>query len=239
MSWLFSQALVAEYSEDICSDGGASALSKSTRTAGMCWSPGRTMAASGPSRSGTMYAPLTDAHGAVVLMSFLAAFPAKTSAPQIQKGKASKAIVVASGSRWNESFARWDHTTSSWKTRQCSLFGGLESCSATWPRWGTMRSGECWEVVPSVRYKKASEYGSSLLRPTAQCWRAWTFQRLSSLIRKNHADGNLQEQSARCFHKMITPLSNEMLMLWPEGWTALEPLETAKFQQWLDSHGIS
>jgi len=29
----------------------------------------------------------------------------------------------------------------------------------------------------------------------------------------------------------------EWLMGWPVGWTDLKPLETAKFQQWLDSHG--
>lgn len=29
----------------------------------------------------------------------------------------------------------------------------------------------------------------------------------------------------------------EWLMGWPIGWTALEPLETAKFRQWCASHG--
>ncbi len=30
----------------------------------------------------------------------------------------------------------------------------------------------------------------------------------------------------------------EWMMGWPQGWTALEPLETAKFQQWQHSHGL-
>jgi hypothetical protein len=35
----------------------------------------------------------------------------------------------------------------------------------------------------------------------------------------------------------LNPPWVEWLMGWPEGWTDLAPLETAKFQQWLDSHG--
>jgi hypothetical protein len=33
------------------------------------------------------------------------------------------------------------------------------------------------------------------------------------------------------------PECSEWLMAWPIGWTDLKPLEMAKFQQWLDSHG--
>ena len=29
----------------------------------------------------------------------------------------------------------------------------------------------------------------------------------------------------------------EWLMGWPIGWTAIRPLETGKYQQWLDLHG--
>lgn len=109
--------------------------------------------------------------------------------------------------------------------------------SATWPKAGLMRNGVCWEVKTWGVYRTAKDYGLSLLRPTAQCWKAWTFRRLASLIRKNHSDGNIQEQSARCFHKMITPESNEILMLWPEGWSDLKPLEMGKWDRWLQEHG--
>ena len=63
------------------------------------------------------------------------------------------------------------------------------------------------------------------------------FKRIASLVRKNHADGNIQEQSARCFSRMITPTSNEILMQWPKGWSGLKPLETGKFREWLREHG--
>lgn len=63
------------------------------------------------------------------------------------------------------------------------------------------------------------------------------FYKPESLVRKNHSDGNLQEQSARCFNRMITPESNEALMNWPEGWSDSKPLATARFREWLQQHG--
>lgn len=44
-----------------------------------------------------------------------------------------------------ESFAKYDRATSSWRTRQCLLFGGLEECLVTFPKAGTMRNGSLWE----------------------------------------------------------------------------------------------
>lgn len=37
----------------------------------------------------------------------------------------------------------------------------------------------------------------------------------------------------------LNPMWVEWLMGWPMGWTALQPLETDKFQQWLSAHGIT
>ena len=71
-----------------------------------------------------------------------------------------------SGERWQESSGRYDHDSRSWKTRQCSLLGGLESCSETWPRWGMMRGGEWWERTTPEHLTGGS--GSGLwLTPTA------------------------------------------------------------------------
>ena len=40
------------------------------------------------------------------------------------------------------------------------------------------------------------------------------------------ADGNLQEQLARVYRKMITPKCAEIMMGYPEGWTDLDRSET-------------
>jgi hypothetical protein len=37
----------------------------------------------------------------------------------------------------------------------------------------------------------------------------------------------------------LNPTWCEWFMGWPIGWTALEPLETDKFQRWLQAHGVS
>jgi DNA (cytosine-5)-methyltransferase 1 len=37
----------------------------------------------------------------------------------------------------------------------------------------------------------------------------------------------------------LNPTWVEWLMGWPLGWTDLKPLETDKFQKWLDAHGKS
>ena len=82
--------------------------------------------------------------------------------------------------------------------------------------------------------QRITEHGFTwLLTPTAQSWKAWTFRNPLKLIRKNHADGNLQEQLMRLYQRMTTPRCQEILMMWPEGWTDSKPLEMAGFQQWL------
>ena len=81
MSWLFSQALVEEFSEAISLDGAQSALWNGTPMQLPSWCTDRTMAACRFSRSGMTFRPLTDDLGEAVLMSYLEAFPARTSAP--------------------------------------------------------------------------------------------------------------------------------------------------------------
>jgi hypothetical protein len=54
--------------------------------------------------------------------------------------------------KYSTSFARWDRDTSSWRTSQVCLWEDLDTFSDSWPRQGSMRSGECfpapdWEGV--------------------------------------------------------------------------------------------
>ena len=96
---------------------------------------------------------------------------ARTSA-QPEAARASTASAQDSGLSLLGSLARYDHDLRSWKTPQCSLFEDLAECSVTWPRWGTMRDGVCWERrTPSgilairQRITSAKESGSSLPTP--------------------------------------------------------------------------
>jgi hypothetical protein len=112
------------------------------------------------SRFGMTFGPLTDDLGADVLTWFLAGFPARTSAPP-EKEPGLPESAADSGWKWHESSVKYDHVMRSWKTRQCSLFEDSEWFSATWPRWGLMRDGECWELPMSER--PIFERGSGLL----------------------------------------------------------------------------
>ena len=160
MSWLFSRALVVAFSEGSSSDGAACALWSGMPMPQACLWPGKTTGAWSRFPSGMMCAPLTDAHGEAVLTWFLAGFPVRTSLVQA-RGQASMGSEAGCGWRWRESSVRWDRDSCSWRTRQCSLFGGLEEFSGTWWRWGMMRSGECWELMMPELRTEGSESGCS------------------------------------------------------------------------------
>jgi len=80
MSWLFSQALVAEYSADTSLAGELSAPSSGNPTQQAFLSHGKTTGFSRLSRFGMTCKPLTEYRGEALLMSYLAASRARTSA---------------------------------------------------------------------------------------------------------------------------------------------------------------
>lgn len=110
------------------------------------------------SRSGTMSAPSTAGPGEDLSMSCAEGSPARTSA-QPGRGPESPVNDLASGPRWLGSLARYDPDTRSWRTAQCSLFGGLESFSGIWPRWGMMHDGECSELSTLAPRTDGNESG--------------------------------------------------------------------------------
>jgi hypothetical protein len=79
MSWLYSRALVEEYSEAICSDGELSALLSGSNTPQAFCAPDKMMDFSPLSQFGMTFAPLTESLGKALLMSYQAAFLAKIS----------------------------------------------------------------------------------------------------------------------------------------------------------------
>lgn len=70
-----------------------------------------------------------------------------------------------SGPSSPESFALYDPDTCSWKTCRGCLFADSETFSETWPRSGTMRSGQVFRLSPLVRLISA---GASSLLPTVR-----------------------------------------------------------------------
>ena len=158
MSWLFSQALVEEYSQDICSDGELSVQSSGSPTQLAYCALDKMTKFSRLSRFGMTFKPLTENRGEELLMSYLEDFRARTSVPQ-EKAQESPEKEVGCGEKWHALLGKYDRNTRSWKIAQCSLFEDLELSLETWPRWGLMRNGECWERTPLERLTKETVFG--------------------------------------------------------------------------------
>ena len=158
MSWLFSQALVEEYSEDTSLDGEPSAPLSGNHTQQAYCAPDKMTVFSRLSRFGMTYKVLEESRGEELLTLYRAAFPAKTSA-QLEKEQELTESAAGCGEKWRASFTKYNLDSRSWKTHQCSLLGDLEPFSETWPQWGLMRDGECWEHQTLAQTTKGTEFG--------------------------------------------------------------------------------
>jgi hypothetical protein len=230
MSWHFSRALEEEYSAASCLGGALSALWKSTPIAPDDLCSDKMKGTFHHSPFGTMYVPSTDQIGAELLMWFRAGFHAQTSVPQERK-PASMETPAGYGWKWQGSFARFDHDSCLWKTRQHSLIGDWGVFSETWPQWGLMRDGECLalEILPPITNVK----GRGLWPTPCHGTKRWggTFQEVGGSLNKlrNTPTGRLH----------VNPDFWEDLMGWPIGWTGTAQLETDKIQEWRQRHGAS
>lgn len=128
------------------------------------------------SRSGMMSAPSTASGGAVKSMSSAGDSHVRTSAlPDAEQ--ASTATDPACGPKWRGSSARYDRRSRSWRTHQCSLLGGLEEFSETWPNWGMMLDGELFPQARPVTLMAELASGSLPINanwPTPTCADAYT-----------------------------------------------------------------
>jgi hypothetical protein len=161
MSWLFSRALVEEFSLANCSETEPSAQLNVMPTQQLFWHNDKMMDCSRFSRFGVTCALLTEVRGAELLTAFLAGFHVKTSAlPEVVPDL--KASDPASGASLRASFARWSPESFGWKTVQCSLLEDSRESLRTLPRWGLMRNGMLYlrqTLAPGI---SVTGYGSLL-----------------------------------------------------------------------------
>lgn len=183
MSWLFSQALVGEYSAASCSAGAQCAQLSVTPTPRLFWRNDKPIRFSRFSQFGVTLRRLTADRGEELLTWFRVDFLAKTYHPPAS-AQVSTEHDPACGSRWHESFAKYNPDMRSWRTPQCSLLAGLDEFSATWPRWGMMRNGACSE--PMTAALRTSEIESGLW-PTPKATDAHQGGLMSNIARDNPA----------------------------------------------------
>jgi len=230
---LCSQEQEEASSEAICWDGERFAPSSGQTTLGRYCLPDSETGSCPDSRSGMMSRPSTETHGEGESMSSQAGSHVRTSA---QPGKAQESTGrgLECGSTWPGSFAKYDPDSSSWKTPQYSLLEGLDVFSETWPRWGTMRNGECWELPTLEGAMTGTESGFS--HPTPTC-----SDHKGACAREEPRMGQLKDWMFETLtHSQSTiyptPGFMERVMGWPIGWTELKPLPMGNLQQWRQQH---
>ena len=160
MSWLYSQVLVEEYLGENFSDGEQSAPLNGKPIQQAYCSQDKMTGFSRLSRFGMKFKPLTEDLGKELLTLYLEGFHAKTSAQQ-EKAQGLTESEAGCGEKWHASFAKYDPDLSLWKTHQCSLLGDSEEFLETWPQWGLMRGGECWEQRTLEQTIRGTGFGLS------------------------------------------------------------------------------
>ena len=145
----------------------------------------------------------------------------------------------ASGANMLGSLARYDRATSSWKTSQLCLGGGLETFLETWPRSGMMRSGIAYRLPTLAPLTAATASGlwltprandgekrgeiandiRSVLPAAAKHWPTPT----SRDWRSGKASQATMDRNARPLSEVVggtlNPTWVEWLMGFPLGWT--------------------
>ena len=243
MSFTFSRALVAEYLQDGCVATAASAPLNTTRLPDQSWWPDRTTEHTRLSRFGMTCEPLTGVPGEGVLTWWLEASRVRTSVSPTPTERQTKATALTasaqgSGARCTASFAKFDPAELKWKTAQGCLFSGgpgSAEYSQTWPSWGLMRDGECWEL-PAWAPPTNGTASGSVPTPVATMSKGSSLASLTRKSGRSRARDRLDHYVMATDGGPLSPEYAEWLMGWPIGLTDLRPLETGRFQQWLQLH---
>lgn len=281
MSWLISSALMKAYENSRCLQEPAAESSEATCSDGEQLQPSsvinmpqaycardRMTAFSRLSRYGMTLGLLMDDRGADLLTWYLADSRVRTSALQGQ-GKDSTASAVGCGRTLPASLARYDRDSHTLKTAQLSFLEDSTAFSATLPRSGTMRNGECFQQPTLARLTLGSESG---LWPTPAVCGNYNRKGLSktsgdglatavakamwptptATMNKGWSPGhNRADSDDRIDYTVereakeagqsgrLNPEWVEWLMGWPLGHTDLKLLETARFHEWLHQHSFN
>lgn len=244
MSFHSSPELEEGCLERICSDGALSVTSSGTTTASESLPHASEMEFCLPPQSSltcvSSHSPVRPTNTEELRTWLQRAFPA--SRFHSEESSSEKPTSATCGPQRQMSFAVFDRDSSAWKTSQASLFlDTLEQSSVTWPRWGLMHDGECWEVTTLEPPSVENESGY-LPTPRASvgthgiCWK-----RAKNGEHRSQIEDYLAWLSLNHGGQVIRGLTvnadfQDWLMAFPSAWTDLRPLEMDKFQAWYDSH---
>lgn len=226
MSWHYSQAVVEACSPDDYWDGEQSQLLNLMNTAAKYFSKGKMRDGCIPSQSGMTLEHSTGDHFVDAWILLQQDFHVNRSVQQDINSVTTTPGI--SGLKHLGSFKKLNPNSHTWKmSLSYCLQDTLHKWPEIWPRAGIVLSGECYQ--PPNWAHRICEIESGLL-PTPAASEGCRVVGKSQYSR--HTPG-LAAQLGGTPH----PEYLEWMMGWPTGWTALEPLETDKFQEWLDLHG--
>lgn len=265
MSWLFSQALVAEYSEATSSAGAPSAPLSVMPTQHKFWRNDKTIEPSQLSRFGLTCAVLTEDHGEALLTWFRGDSRVRTyQLPGLAPESTEPGL--GSGVKWRESSARYDLLKRTWKTHHCLWEEDLHWSSVTLPKWGMTRSGALFQhptherpisAIASGLWPTITVHGNHNRPGSSKSagWglstavKTWPTPCASASASKGSSPASLTRKSGksrvndRIDHAVmasdggqLNPEWVEWLMGWPIGWTELKPLAMDKFREWQQQH---
>lgn len=239
-----SLAQAAESSAECFSAIPACALSRSSPIAEPCSCNGSETVCCLVSQFGMMCGPSAartgeDLQTLCVVDSLVRTLQSPTP-PTLRESMGNEA---AFGGSFRVSLAKWCPHTSSWRTAQPSLSADLGESLVTWPQWGMMRDGECSGQTTPAWTITGNESGY-LPTPGKNDGRGYYVASKRSAEARITGDHQLHWIHAALLCGDLSkgwanPQFSELLMDWPIKWTALQPLATDKFQQWLHSHGES
>lgn len=239
MSWLFSQALVEEYSEANCSRGEQYVQLSVMPTQHKFWHRDKTIECSNLSRYGLTCEVLTENRGEELLMLYLEDSRARTSA---LPGKVPALMEKNQGYgvTWHASLMMFDRNSCTWKIHHSLFPEDLPESLVTLPAWGLMRDGELWERS-TPDFITIGNVSGLLPTPTATDHKGSTPYQVQRRINHHQHNGlTLREWLAKYSKAEKTVYPNpgflEVAMGWPQGWTELSPLGTDRFQQWQREH---
>lgn len=228
-----------------CSDGSASATSKSTTTASGCSSRESRTGCSTTHRSGTTPEHST---GDLGVDEWIASLPVSPASPSPSPANdAAKTTSGTCGPPPSSAFAWYDRNGRCWRTYQGCLFTNTsERFSATWPRAGWMRDGACYRrrIAGRLTYGKESLYwptpvasdGFRAKLKLSSLKRAYC-RKITDPYHAKHGCRVLTEELAALGDTCQTTGITQWLMGWPPNWTSLEPLAMDRFRSWLQRHG--
>ena len=159
MSWHYLRELEGESLEDICSGGERLPPLKSKITHAEFYCNGKLMDSYLDSLSGTTFVHSMENLGQEKSMLSQEDSLAKTSLPQ-ERVMDSMVKDQECGEKWHGWLAKYDHSTSSWKTPQCSLLEEELESLETLPKWGMTVNGLLWEQPMLMPHTKEIGCGS-------------------------------------------------------------------------------